>query len=229
MKTEENVGDQSIIWAQSGREKWPATLNLVPGIYAYGEKVVKHDGSEYRVWNPFRSKLAAALLNGLKRLPFRKGSSILYLGVSTGTTASHISDIIGEEGVLYGVEFAPRVAREFVENIARHRLNVVPIVDDARHPERYGLVASRVDLVYVDIAQPDQTEIAVRNCSSYLKANGDLLLVVKAPSIDVTKNPQEIVENESEKIVESGFHILQIIKLEPFDSAHWLIHAKKKG
>ncbi|MBI4258818.1 MAG: fibrillarin-like rRNA/tRNA 2'-O-methyltransferase [Thaumarchaeota archaeon] len=225
---EEDATNQTIIWVEVNHSKWLATLSFAPGLSVYDEKIVKRRNVEFRVWNPFRSKLAAASLKGLHHLPLQRGSSVLYLGVSTGTTASHISDIIGGEGVLYGVEFAPRVAREFVEKVAKHRSNVVPIVEDARHHEKYKAIVSNVDVVYADIAQPDQTEISIRNCRSYLKPDGDMLLIVKTPSIDVTRSPEEIVQSESNKLVANDFHILQSINLEPFDSAHWLIHAKMK-
>ncbi|MEM2338782.1 MAG: fibrillarin-like rRNA/tRNA 2'-O-methyltransferase, partial [Nitrososphaerales archaeon] len=109
-------------------EERVATLNLAEGIQVYNEKLIKLNGLEYRVWDPFRSKLAAALLKGLKEFPISENSKVLYLGVSTGTTASHISDIIGEGGILFGVEFAPRVAREFIDRVVKHRKNVIPII-----------------------------------------------------------------------------------------------------
>ena len=66
-----------------------ATQNLNPGISVYGEELIQED-VEYRIWNPRRSKLAAALLNGLGNLDLEETSKVLYLGASTGTTVSHI-------------------------------------------------------------------------------------------------------------------------------------------
>ena len=149
----------------------------------YNEDLVIRDGVEYRTWDPFRSKLAAAMIKGLPDDLVKPGAKVLYLGASTGTTASHVSDIVGEEGLVVGVEFAPRVAREFVEHVARTRKNVIPFVADARDPSKYSVTT--FDLVYCDIAQPDQTEIALLNCGRLLKEKGIHLLVVKARSIDV--------------------------------------------
>ncbi|MEM2211354.1 MAG: fibrillarin-like rRNA/tRNA 2'-O-methyltransferase [Nitrososphaerales archaeon] len=202
-----------------------ATLNLAEGIQVYNEKLIKLNGLEYRVWDPFRSKLAAALLKGLKEFPISESSKVLYLGVSTGTTASHISDIIGEGGILFGVEFAPRVAREFIDRVVKHRKNVIPIIEDARRPDKYLSIFGKVDIVYCDLAQPDQTEIAILNCKKYLKNGGHLLLIVKARSIDVIKEPKEIFKIEAEKLENEGFKINQIIKLDPFDKDHALIDA----
>jgi fibrillarin-like pre-rRNA processing protein len=203
-----------------------ATLNLAPGVSVYGEKLVVVEGREYRVWDPFRSKLAAAILKGLKDIGLKEGYSVLYLGASTGTTLSHISDIVGEKGVVFGVEFSARVARELIERVAKHRRNVVPIVADARHPRLYPSIYGKVDLVYCDIAQPDQTEIAVENCRIYLKSEGKLLLVVKCRSIDVAMEPTLIVKQEVEKLKESGFKVNQVVELEPFDKDHALIDAE---
>ena len=203
-----------------------ATLNLAPGVSVYGEKLVVVEGREYRVWDPFRSKLAAAILKGLKDIGLKEGYSVLYLGASTGTTLSHISDIVGEKGVVFGVEFSARVARELIERVAKHRRNVVPIVADARHPRLYPSIYGKVDLVYCDIAQPDQTEIAVENCRIYLKSEGKLLLVVKCRSIDVAMEPTLIVKQEVAKLKESGFKVNQVVELEPFDKDHALINAE---
>jgi fibrillarin-like pre-rRNA processing protein len=203
-----------------------ATLNLAPGVSVYGEKLVVVEGREYRVWDPFRSKLAAAILKGLKDIGLKEGCSVLYLGASTGTTLSHISDIVGEKGVVFGVEFSARVARELIERVAKHRRNVVPIVADARHPRLYPSIYGKVDLVYCDIAQPDQTEIAVENCRIYLKSEGKLLLVVKCRSIDVAMEPTLIVKQEVAKLKESGFKVNQVVELEPFDKDHALIDAE---
>jgi fibrillarin-like pre-rRNA processing protein len=203
-----------------------ATLNLAPGVSVYGEKLVVVEGKEYRVWDPFRSKLAAAILKGLKDIGLREGHSVLYLGASTGTTLSHVSDIVGERGVVFGVEFSARVARELIERVVKHRRNVVPIVADARHPRLYPSIYGKVDLVYCDIAQPDQTEIAVENCRIYLKSGGKLLLVVKCRSIDVAMEPTLVVKQEASKLKESGFKINQVVELEPFDKDHALIYAE---
>jgi fibrillarin-like pre-rRNA processing protein len=201
------------------------TRNLAKGIQVYGEQLVSIDGVEYRVWDPFRSKLAAAILKGLNRLPINADSKILYLGASTGTTVSHISDIVCN-GVIYAVEHAPRVARELIERVAKHRGNVIPIVEDARRYESYFGIAGKVDLVYCDIAQQDQTEIALANCKAYLKHGGYLMLIVKSRSIDVTKEPESIVKTEVNKLKSNGFSVEQIIYLEPFDKDHALVLAR---
>ena len=215
---------QHIFWFQVEGERKLATENLVPGNQVYNEKLLNVKGVEYRIWNPFRSKLAASIMNGLKDFPFNKKSDVLYLGVSTGTTISHISDIIGQSGTIFGIEHASRVARDFLDRVASHRKNIVPIIQDARKPEEFFSVYKKVDTVYVDIAQPDQTDIAIENCKLYLKSGGYLFLIIKTRSIDVTKDPKRVIKNEIKKL-ESLFEIKQTIDLQPYDKDHAMVVA----
>lgn len=214
-----------LIWFEDGSKR-PATMNLVEGERVYGERLVNVEGEEYRVWNPYRSKLAASLLNGLRHMPIREGSKVLYLGASTGTTASHISDLVGEGGVIYAVEVSSRVMREFIERVAKRRANVIPILEDARKPRNYPSVYSKVNVVYCDVAQADQTEIAIENSKIYLRRHGYLMLVVKARSIDVTKRPERVFEEEVKKLRRSSFEVVQVVPLEPYDRDHVLILAR---
>ena len=215
---------QHIFWFQVEGEKKLATENLMPGNQVYNEKLLNVKGVEYRIWNPFRSKLAASIMNGLKDFPFNKKSDVLYLGVSTGTTISHISDIVGQDGTIFGIEHATRVARDFLDRVASHRKNIVPIIQDARKPEEFFSVYKKVDVVYVDIAQPDQTDIAIENCKLYLKSRGYLFLIIKTRSIDVTKDPKRVIKNEIKKL-ESLFEIKQTIDLQPYDKDHAMVVA----
>lgn len=199
------------------------TLNLTPGQSVYGEKLEKIDNLEYRYWDPYRSKLAAAIINGLQVDVIKEGNKVLYLGTSTGTTASHISDIIGESGLLIGVELSVRVAREFIEKVAKPRKNIIPFITDARFPERY-FGFGKFDVIYCDIAQQDMTEIAISNSKLHLKDNGKLIHIIKSRSIDVLKEPLETIKNETIKLINSGFEIKSVIRLEPFDKDHALVY-----
>jgi len=218
------VDKQLFFWIQIDGEKKLATQNLVPGNQVYNEKLVQSKGIEYRIWNPFRSKLAAAIMNDLKNFPFNQKSDVLYLGVSTGTTISHISDIVTQGGTIFGIEHASRVARDFLDRVASHRKNIVPIIQDARRPEEFFSVYKKVDIVYVDIAQPDQTNIAIENCKLYLKSGGYLFLVIKTRSIDVVKDPKRVIKDEIKKL-DTLFEIKQTIDLHPYDKDHAMVIA----
>lgn len=222
----EPVALPPFLWLNADGQTGPATANLVPGNRVYGERLQVRKKIEYRMWDPFRSKLAAAIMNGLKTFPFENAGRILYLGVSTGTTASHISDIVGPSGIIFGVEHASRVARDFLDRVASHRPNIIPILQDARRPSLYAGIFDKVDVVYVDIAQPDQTSIAIDNCRTHLGKGGFLLLVVKTRSIDTTRQPHSIIMQEAEKL-EGDFDVKQIIDLRPYDKDHAMVIARR--
>ena len=217
--------DNNYFWFTLDGEKRLFTENFTPQKQVYKEKLVVKNGIEYRNWEPFRSKLAACIMNGLEEFPFHDKSSVLYLGVSTGTTISHISDIVGPKGMIFGVEHSSRVARDFLDRVAVFRKNIVPIIQDAKRPDQYFSVFTKVDVVYVDIAQPEQTKIAIDNCKMYLKKGGFLFLVIKTRSIDVTKDPNQIINQEMKKL-ENSFEICEKIDLRPFDKDHAMVIAK---
>ncbi|MBI2579673.1 MAG: fibrillarin-like rRNA/tRNA 2'-O-methyltransferase [Candidatus Aenigmarchaeota archaeon] len=200
------------------------TKNLKPGKRVYDERLVNHENMELREWNPSRSKLGAAIANGMKSVPLAENSRVLYLGASTGTTVSHVSDIC-ENGFVYALEFAERVFRSLME-LAEQRKNIAPLMADARKPENYSWI-EECDIVFIDAAQPDETEIAIRNAETFLKSGGFLLIAVKSQSIDVTKRPEEVYEQEAGKLVRAGYEVLEIINLEPHEEKHCLIVARK--
>ena len=194
-----------------------ATQNLTPGISVYGEELIKED-VEYRIWNPRRSKLAAALLNGLENLKLDDASKVLYLGASTGTTVSHISDIV-INGRVYAVEFSPTTAKKLVQ-LSRQRHNIAPILGDATKPKGYLNYVEKSDLVYCDVAQPTQTQLFMKNMNLFLKDNGVGLITIKARSIDVVQKPKKIFKQQEKILKEKGFKIIEKVKLEPYEKDH---------
>ena len=188
-----------------------ATKNLNPGTSVYGEELIVED-EEYRIWNPRRSKLAAALLNGLENLEIQDTSKVLYLGASTGTTVSHISDI-AINGKIYAVEFSPTTAKKLVQ-LSNQRFNIAPILGDATKPKGYLNIVEKTDLVYCDVAQPNQSELFMRNMNLFSKDDGVGLLMIKARSIDVVQKPKKIFREQEKKLKEKGFKIVEKVKLE---------------
>jgi len=198
-----------------------ATKNLTPGHKVYGEKLVEIEGKEYRIWEQRRSKLGAAILKGINTFPFEERSKVLYLGASSGTTPSHISDIC-TDGTVWCVEFSPRMMRSLVE-LAMIRKNMIPILDDATKPQNYLHLLEKVDVLYSDVAQPKQSELFMNNMKLYLKSEGIGIIMIKARSIDVTKSPKKIFKEEESKLKISGFRVLEKINLEPYEKDHMAI------
>lgn len=208
-----------------GKSENIATMNRSPGRKVYGEQLIRKDNIEYRIWSPFRSKLAAAIHRGLENLPIKENSRVLYLGAASGTTASHISDIVGDKGYVFCVEFAHRSIRDLINNVCRFRRNMVPIMYDARFPNSYASIVGNVDVIYCDIAQPEQARILVNNAKIFLNQAGWIMFAVKARSIDVRKNPVQVYIQESEILKKARFNISETILLDPYEKDHAMIVA----
>ena len=201
------------------------TENSVPGYRPFDEDIVKVNKKEFRVWNPHRSKLAAAITKGIKSVPISEGTKVLYLGAAHGMTPSFIANIVKSRGIIYAVEFSERCFNELLPLCDKYT-NIVPILADSRKPELYQWV-EKVDVVYVDIAQPDETEIAIRNCKQFLKPRGFLMMAVKSRSIDITKSPGKIYKEEIKKL--KDFEIVDWKTLDPLEKAHAFVVARSKS
>ncbi|MDA1197139.1 MAG: fibrillarin-like rRNA/tRNA 2'-O-methyltransferase [Nanoarchaeota archaeon] len=202
------------------------TKNLVKGVQVYGEKLVAEKGTEFREWNVRRSKLAAAIEKGCPNIFLRPGQRVLYLGCSTGTTVSHVSDLVGKNGLVFALDFAPRVMREMVF-VAMDRGNIAPILGDANQPATYQDRVSPVDIVYQDVAQRNQVSVFLKNIDMYLKPEGYALLAVKARSIDVTRKPKGIFA-EVKAELERTLTIVDFRTLDPLEKDHAFFICKKK-
>ncbi|MEM2878347.1 MAG: fibrillarin-like rRNA/tRNA 2'-O-methyltransferase [Candidatus Hadarchaeales archaeon] len=210
-----------VYWVELNGTRRMATENLTPGSQVYGEMLLKAGEKEYRVWDPYRSKLGAAIMNGLKKLPIGEKNSVLYLGAASGTTSSHVSDIVGVSGHVFCVDISPRPMRDLI-SVCSKRENMIPIIADARLPHIYAPLVKKVDVVYQDIAQPDQTEIMLKNSAIFLKKSGYGMLAIKTRSIDVTRDPDEIVEEEIAKL-ESHVRIVERVNIHPYEKDHAVI------
>lgn len=205
------------------------TKNFTPGKTVYGESLFRFDDGEYRGWNPERSKLAAALLKGSKSINLVEGNIVLYLGASSGTTVSHVSDIIGRNGFVFALDFAPRVMRDLVF-LSEDRKNIIPLLADASHPEDYkDKVYSPVDFLYQDVAQKNQVQIFVKNIDIFLKKGGIACLALKARSINVAASPQKIFNEVRDELRNwKSITLLEQINLEPFELDHCMFVVEKK-
>lgn len=215
----------SVFTYKNGSQSILVTRNMTPGITYYGEPVFNFEGEEYRSWNPTRSKLGAVILKGLTKMPIKPGSLVLYLGVASGTTVSHVSDIVGDKGHIWGLDFAPRAVRDLLDKVTRYRHNISPILGDARQPQEYEQLLHPVEVIFADVAQPDQAEIMVKNVKAFLKKGGHIMLSVKARSIDVKEDPKKIYETQVKILHEAEFKIIEVIELDPFEKDHAMIIA----
>ena len=219
------------VYVIKGKHDAIATLNYCPGVGVYGEKRVsgpiigeaEGENKEFRTWNPYRSKLAAAIYSGVESIYMAPGSKVLYLGAASGTTVSHVSDLVGPTGVVYAVEFSPRSGRD-LEEMTKRRNNIVPILEDARHPWKYRmLIPGLVDCAFIDVAQPDQSRILGLNCQYFLKANGGFVISIKANCIDSTADPTAVFAAEVAVMKGLGLKPKEQVTLEPFERDHAVV------
>lgn len=228
---------KGVFIAKGGKDDLLVTLNMVPGKAVYGEKRISVDGAdgekkEYRVWNPFRSKLGAAVLAGVSDIYIAPGKKVLYLGAASGTTVSHVSDIVGPTGLVYAVEFSPRSGRDLI-SMSKIRTNVIPIIEDARQPLRYRMLVGMVDVIFADVAQPDQARIVAINAEHFLKNGGNFVISIKANCIDSTLAPEAVFASERKKLKEYKLKSKEQVTLEPYDRDHAVVlgsfRAKKEA
>jgi len=214
------------VFISRGKEDALLTKNMVVGESVYGEKRIATEDEagkvEYRVWNPFRSKLAAAILGGVDKIHMPPGSKVLYLGAASGTTVSHVSDVVGPEGMVYAVEFSHRSGRDLL-NVAKKRTNVVPIIEDARHPHKYRMLIPMVDCVFADVAQPDQARIVALNSQYFLKNGGHFVISIKANCIDSTAEPEAVFAGEVKKMQAEKMKPQEQVTLEPYERNHAVV------
>jgi fibrillarin-like rRNA methylase len=227
---------QSASWAHASRRLHgiregdrlvPATEALGTPPDVYGERLVAKRSGWWRRWDPYRSKLSAALLKGYRGPVPQPGERWLYLGAATGTTASHLADLVGPEGAVYAVEMSLRPFARLLR-LAERYPNLFPILGDARHPDDYSGWIPPVDGVYSDVAQPDQVGIACRNGELFLRDGRPLLLVLKLSSLGRERSSEILVERALGEM--RPFRPLAPpIALEPYHRQHRFLAARVVG
>lgn len=214
------------IFIGRGKDDMLLTMNSHPGASVYGEKRVSvslpNKKIEYRVWNCYRSKLAAGIVCGLSNIHIKPGTSVLYLGAANGTTLSHVSEIVGPDTLVYAVEFSERSGRDLV-NLAMKRSNIVPIIADARTPHKYRMLVPMVDVIFSDVSQPDQTRIVIENAQYFLKDNGGILISIKASCVDSSIPAETVFANEVNWLKKNQFKPQEQVTLEPYEKNHAMI------
>lgn len=222
----EEMNKVGIFRERKGKKILYFTKSVYPGFRGFDERIEKINGEEFREVKPERSKFIAAIAKGLSQTGIRHGSIVLYLGASHGYTPSFMSDIVGKEGFLFCLDFAPRVVKDLVF-VCEKRGNMAPMLEDAAHPENYAIAVPKVDAVFQDIAQREQVKIFLKNCNMFLKPGGFGLLALKARSVDVSKNPNQLFK-EVRAELEKNILVVDYRELDPFEKDHAFFVVKKK-
>jgi len=203
---------------RQGRKLFTKNPEQCKGVSIYGEQLKKIKGVEYRSWTPYRSKLAAAFLHKKFSMIIPEDSTVLYLGAATGTTVSHLSDLL-PNGMIYAVEHSP-VSMKKLLGVVEPRTNIIPIFEDANHPDRYLSFVPQVDIVYQDISQRNQADIFIQNMNHFLRSGGTGIIMVKARSIDVSLPPKKAYSIVEHELLEEKIDIQTWFTLAPFEKDH---------
>ena len=181
----------------------------------YGERIVQG----YRVWDPWRSKCAALALKD-PEFDLQENLKVLYLGAAHGATVSHVAAYVE---VVYAVEIAPRPMQDLL-HLCQNSTNIIPLMADATDPGSYAHFIEAVDLVYMDVAHPDQAEIALAH-RPFLQEDGRLVMMVKASCVDSLR-PREEVREDVLEILSTKYRILRSLWLDPYHPDHAAILAE---
>ena len=220
--------EDAIFWVTVRNEKKLATLSNMSTNRDYKENLVQTNGKRYSIWNPYTSKLAAAIINGMEIFPILKKTKILYLDPTSEKTIKHISDIVGINGKIFVVRNIMKNSKNFLEQIAKNRSNIFTIIPDKTNPARLTGMTEMVDVIYIDIAEHNQTEIAIQNCKNHLRIGGFLMLIVTTKNIDFANNPSKKNQEERKKL-QTSFDIIQEINLTDFFKEYSMVIAKYLG
>ena len=230
-----------IFQIQIGNEEQLATKNIVEGTKTHKEKIVIVNDEEFLEWNPYKSKLAAAIRNGLQILPIIKNSKVVCINPLEESTILHISNIVGSNGSVFVIDINKN-KKSFLNKLVDTHKNIIPIYDTVDELSFSSSITGKVDALYVDLPESEQIEQIVRNYGSLLKNEGFLMLVAKKDSDAILENDivgwmaeQRAGLNKIREItakLKSQFEIIQEINLginyamEPYHKLHAFILAQ---
>ena len=149
---------------------------------------------------------------------------MLYLGAATGTTVSHVSDIVGNDGIIYAIEISERNLRNLIE-LCESRKNILPILADASDIKNYDGVVSECDVIYQGESAKNQADILLEN-SKLLKKGGYAYFVIKSQSIDISRSPKDVYKDELKKL-EGTFELLESTSLDRMTACIYLLCLKR--
>ena len=167
---------------------------------------------EYRIWDAYYSRLGAAIENGINNIFIKPGSKVLYIGSGNQSysTISHISDLVGKDGIVYSVEFSEIKGLD-LKNMAKKRDNIIPIIYDARKPYNYkNTITNLVDCILADISTPDISSIISINSEFFLKNKGGFICIIN----DESKTSK--FDEQIKLLREYNLYVKEFISLEPF-------------
>ena len=173
----------------------------------------KHENLFYYIWDPYSSKLAAAIFNGLEIFPFINNSKILYVTDFPNYTFIHLSNLVGTDGIIFLNEEKNSSNSSINKSISQ--LKNLKIIDDI---ESFNIL-QELDVILIDVNFNFSKEFFA-TITNFLKKNAFIFLIQKT----------ELV-NEKDNILKEEFFtkydIIQKINLTDFFKDLTMIIAKK--
>jgi len=207
-------------------ELWTETVGTEPSVY--GERWAYSGSRSFRSFEPARSKLSAGLVRDWRGPVPSEGERWLYLGAASGTTASHVADLVGPAGRVFALERSLRPFHRLLE-LALRWPSLDPVLGDAREPRAYSGLVPPVDGVYADIAQADQVEIVLANAALFLRGpGGALVMALKTASMGRDASaPQHV--RRAEEMLAPSVDLEPSVRLDPFHRGHYLVGGRARG
>ena len=79
------------------------------------------------------------------------------------------------------------------------------------------------DVIFADVAQPDQARILGLNASMFIKNRGHFVIAIKASCVDSTVAPEVVYANEVQILREQKFRPVDQMTLEPYERDHVIV------
>tara|TARA_Y100000741_G_scaffold312312_2_gene256754 strand:- start:2828 stop:3469 length:642 start_codon:yes stop_codon:yes gene_type:complete len=210
-----------------------ATKNLIPGNSLFDEKIIQKSDSEFIEWNPYKSKLAASIRNGLQIFPISQNMNVLFVTDIFDSTILHLSNIVGNDGKIRYISNQ----KDIPENISKIP-NIIKFDYEKENADK------KFDFLYLDIQDNSFLEKTILYMKKFLKNNGFSIIFLKKESkIDSNKKGVKwLIEQSSglkkiESIIQNlnkNIDVLQEINLglnylgiEPFHKFDICILGKK--
>ncbi len=154
-----------------------ATKNLIPGNSLFDEKIIQKSDSEFIEWNPYKSKLAASIRNGLQIFPISQNMNILFVTDIFDSTILHLSNIVGNDGKIRYISNQ----KDIPENISKIP-NIIKFDYEKENADK------KFDFLYLDIQDNSFLEKTILYMKKFLKNNGFSIIFLKKESkIDSNK------------------------------------------
>lgn len=79
------------------------------------------------------------------------------------------------------------------------------------------MLVSMVDVIFADVAQPDQARIVGINATHFLKNGGHAVISIKANCVDSSIPAEQVFAHEVQVLRDEKFKPLEQITLEPYE------------